>query len=85
MTMFPEDVSQVIRDFLAKESSNFNTDVVNETNLFDADILDSFLFISLVAFLETRFSVTFSPADLTEENIASIASIAALVRRLSAP
>jgi acyl carrier protein len=49
-----------------------------------AGILDSLAVLGLIGFLEPEFSVQLQPSDLTDENFESIASIARLVKRLTA-
>ena len=52
-----------------------------DTNLFDIEILDSLVIVSMVVFLEERFSCSLDYEDLTEENLGSLAAITDLVMR----
>lgn len=46
-------------------------------------IIDSLAVLGLIGFIEPEFSIEVSPADVTDENFATIGTIASLVGRLS--
>jgi acyl carrier protein len=48
-----------------------------------AGIIDSLAVLGLIGFIEPEFSIEMSPADVTDENFATIGTIAHLVGRLS--
>ena len=48
-------------------------------------VLDSLAVLGVIGFIEPEFGVELSPADVTDENFASIAAISELVTRLRRP
>ncbi|EDM79139.1 hypothetical protein PPSIR1_27273 [Plesiocystis pacifica SIR-1] len=51
-----------------------------ESPLLEWGILNSLQILSLVDFMETKYSIKIEPTDLRPQNMATISSIAALVR-----
>jgi len=47
-----------------------------------AGIIDSLAVLGLIGFIEPEFSIELSPSDVTDENFATIGTIAELVSRL---
>ena len=71
-----ERVEQFIKDqFLV----TFGQEVSHETDLFEADIVDSFGFVELVTFLECTFGVALIEEDFASPEISNVAGIARLV------
>jgi acyl carrier protein len=52
-----------------------------DTEFLQAGYIDSFAIIEMVGALEAEFGVAIAPEALTQENFATIASIAALIAR----
>ena len=50
-------------------------------NLFDKGVLDSMGIVGLITYLEEKLQAAVEPEDITEENFATIAAIAALLRK----
>jgi acyl carrier protein len=48
-----------------------------------AGIIDSLAVLGLIGFIEPEFSIEISPSDVTDENFATIGTIADLVERLT--
>ena len=46
-------------------------------------VIDSLAVLGLIGFIEPEFSIEVSPSDVTDENFATIGTIAGLVGRLS--
>jgi acyl carrier protein len=61
--------------------------VLHEKQVGDSDplagLLDSLAVLDVINFLEHRFAIVLNPEDVTEQNFATIAAIAALVERKS--
>jgi acyl carrier protein len=55
-----------------------------DKDLLEAQILDSFNIVQLAAFVQQRFEIELEAEDLVRTNLATLASIAALVRRKKA-
>lgn len=69
-----------IRDFVAKQFLvEFGDDLTDETDLFDAGVIDSYGFIDLVSFLEKTYGVTLSDDDLASPGMSTLAGIAQMV------
>ena len=51
------------------------------TNLFEAQIIDSFGFVELVRFLESAFKITIKDTDLISGELTSVQSIVNLVEQ----
>lgn len=71
----------IIRSFIASEliADTDETDLSDTDLLLETGIVDSFGIMSLLGFLEDKFSVQVSADDLLPENFESIASISALI------
>ena len=54
--------------------------VTPETDLFEAQIIDSFGFVELVTYLESTFAIKITDEDLLSQRLTSLNSIVALVQ-----
>lgn len=70
-------LSFVEEHFLVERGKDFDT----VTNLFEAQIIDSFGFVELVRFLESEFQVTIQDDDLLTGELTSINSMVHLVEK----
>lgn len=72
----------VINDYISRElvPDPALLPLANDTSLLDSGILDSLSLLRLVVFLEERFGITMSDADLLPENFASVNAICAYLR-----
>ena len=70
-------LSFVEEHFLVERGKDFDT----ATNLFEAQIIDSFGFVELVRFLESEFQVTIQDDDLLTGELTSINSMVHLVEK----
>lgn len=84
----PPDVVAAVRAFLVRErpaAASRIGDLAAAASLREAGLLDSILFVTLVDFLETRFSITIPPEDLRGAHLATLEAIGGYVaRRLAA-
>lgn len=71
---------EVLRDYLRGETG-FKGDLDPSADLLDSNILDSFSIVQLAVFVQQRFAVELEADDLTRDNLASLASIVALIDR----
>lgn len=72
-----EEIIEMLKDV----NEDFDGDA--DTDLFDAEIIDSFEIIKLVMQLEEKFGVVIGVERVTAENFRTVNSIANLVRELS--
>ena len=72
-------VSEGILAFIRSEIAYPGTEVTEETELFDAGVLDSLALLRLILHLETTYSVVFSPEDLSSAAFARVPTLSALV------
>ena len=75
-----EKIIEKIRRFIV-DHSNLEDDslIRDDTNLFDAGILDSLLTVSLLGFCLNDFGCTIEISELSEENFSSLDAISLLV------
>jgi acyl carrier protein len=77
------DVSTAVRAFV-EENFLYRSDggaIAADQSLLDAGLIDSTGILELVAFLEERFGIQMADADIVPENLDTLDSIAAYVRR----
>ncbi len=70
-------LSFVEEHFLVEHNKDFD----RATNLFEAQIIDSFGFVELVRFLESEFQITIQDNDLLTGELTSINSMVNLVEK----
>lgn len=75
--------SGMIREFITKEmlQQPLETDLDDNDQLVESGVIDSLGVMTLLSFLEEKFSIQIPGEDLVPENFASISKIAALVDR----
>ena len=69
----------LVQEALQGDATGFDLD----TNLIQIAAIDSMSMISLVAFLEETFEIDIGPHELSPDNLTSVRTISAMVRRLS--
>lgn len=74
-------VKEAVKKFVLDTSYVSDDQVYDETLIFEQGIMDSMGFISIIGFLEEKFSVTPSDEELTEENFESVNAISNFVER----
>ena len=72
-------VKEGILAFIQSEIAYPGTEVTEETDLFDAGVLDSLMLLRLILYLENTYSIAFSPDDLSSEAFARVPSLGTLV------
>ena len=69
------EIKSQIKEFFEEEFPNPEMPLTNDTNLLDDWFVDSFGIVSTALFLEKKFSIEISPADINAENFRSIETI----------
>ncbi|HEX6804479.1 MAG TPA: acyl carrier protein [Terriglobales bacterium] len=77
-------IEEKIRGYIFKQYPALEAKGLGDNDLL-AGVLDSLAVLGVVGFIEPEFSIELTASDLTDENFETIASIARLVERLSAP
>jgi acyl carrier protein len=75
--------NDVIREFIQKEIIQHTLDNPLDDNdqLVESGIVDSLGIMSLLSFLEEKFSIQIPSEELSPENFASVSTITALIER----
>jgi len=80
--MQDQDIISTLSEYLLEELLyDQDIELRPDTELLDSGLLDSMAAVQLVAHCEETFAMQFDPDDLTFENFASLAAVAALVTR----
>jgi acyl carrier protein len=77
------DTNEVIRDFITNEMlhGSLTTPLGDEDQLVESGIIDSLGVMTILSFLDERFSIQVSGNDLIPENFESVSAISALIAR----
>jgi acyl carrier protein len=71
-----------IKDAIKKYFAGFYKKPLNNSdNLFAKSVLDSLGIVGLITYLENKLHIAIEPEDITEENFATIETIAALAQK----
>ena len=62
-------------------TSFYKKPLADSDNLFAKSVLDSMGIVGLITYLEEKLQVAIEPEDITEENFATIETIAALLQK----
>jgi acyl carrier protein len=75
--------NDLIRDFIANEilHGSMSTPLGDDDPLVESGIIDSLGVMTMLGFLEEKFSIQIPGEDLTPENFDSISALTALVER----
>ncbi len=75
--------SDTIRDFITQDILHgaLKTPLTDQDQLIESGIIDSLGIMTLLSFLEEKFSIQIPSEDLMPENFSSISSITALIER----
>ncbi len=78
-----DELTQVVHDYIVKEylEEGDDREITETTRLISGGIVDSFSMVSLLRFLEKKYSIRIPDADATPEAFDTVDGIAALVRR----
>ena len=73
ITISGSEIAKLIRAHISENLlAEFGGDLNDETDLFDAGIIDSFGFIELIAFIEKKFNVRYEGEELVSEGLSTI-------------
>jgi D-alanine--poly(phosphoribitol) ligase subunit 2 len=73
-------IQSQVRDYVARQFlTDFNGQLTEESDLFEAGVIDSYGFIELVSFLEQTFGISLTDDDLASPQMSSLAGISQLV------
>lgn len=78
-----DEIIKVVRDYVTREYLEVGDEreITESTPLISGGIVDSFSMVSLLRFLEKKYSIHIPDADATPDAFDTVQSIAALVRR----
>lgn len=75
-----QDVQHQIRDYVSRQFlTAFGDGLTENSDLFEAGVIDSYGFVELVAFLEQTFGVKLSDDDLASPEMSSLAGMSRMV------
>jgi acyl carrier protein len=75
------DIKSQLKDFFEKEFPNPETDLTDNTDLLDNWFIDSFGIVNTTLFLEEKFGVEISRADINAENFRSVEALSRYVAK----
>ena len=77
--------NEVIREYITEKliTERNGYKLLDTDSLIDSGIIDSFGIMSLMGFLEERFSIKMNGEDLMPENFDSIAALSAMVEKMA--
>jgi len=78
-----DELTQVVHDYIVKEYlvEGDDREITATTRLISGGIVDSFSMVSLLRFLEKKYSIRIPDAEATPDAFDTVQSIVALVRR----
>ncbi len=81
-----DELTKVVLDYVTREYLEEGDDrqITETTPLISGGIVDSFSMVSLLRFLEKKYSIKIPDTDATPEAFDTVRSIVALVRRFQA-
>jgi len=78
-----DEITKVVRDYIIREylQEGDDQEITETTPLISGGIVDSFSMVSLLRFVENKYSIRIPDADATPEAFDSVQNIVTLVRR----
>ncbi len=78
-----DELTKVVREYIIREylEESDDREITETTPLISSGIVDSFSMVSLLRFLEKKYSIHIPDADATPEAFDTVERIVALVRR----
>ena len=73
------EIKSHLKDFFEKEFPNPGTDLTDDTDLLDDWFVDSFGIVNTTLFLEEKFDIEISRADINAENFRSVETLSRYV------
>ncbi len=82
-----DEINKVVRDYIIKEyvPEGENWEVTDTTPLISSGLVDSFSMVSLLRFLEKKYSIEIPDEDATPEAFDSVQRIVETVKRFQKP
>ncbi len=79
------NTNDIVRDFITQDilHGSLKAPLNDQDLLVESGIIDSLGIMTLLSFIEEKFSIQIPSEDLMPENFASISTIAALIERQS--
>ncbi len=77
--MQSNEIKSQLIDFFQKEFPNPETDLTDDTDLLDDWFIDSFGIVNTTLFLEEKFGIEISRADINAENFRSVETLSRYV------
>jgi acyl carrier protein len=84
---FRQEALAALRNYLAAGDSSAGgassdaLTVDEQTNLFEAGVLDSLQLVGMIGFIESEFDCSLDYDELTEDNLGTLAAILAMIER----
>lgn len=77
-----QEITEKIREFLINDLLvEFDEAVTDETDLFEAGLVDSYGFVELIVFIEKNFSITFTDEEFLESPMNTLRDLSQLVAK----
>jgi len=78
-----DEISKVVRDYITREyvQEGDDREITETSPLISSGLVDSFSMVSLLRFLEKKYTIHIPDADATPEAFDTVERIVALVRR----
>jgi acyl carrier protein len=78
-----DDINKIVRDYIVREylQEDDERTITDTTPLISGGIVDSFSMVSLLRFIEKKYSIHIPDNDATPEAFDTVESIVGLVRR----
>jgi acyl carrier protein len=73
-----ETIQKTLKEYFA---AFYKKPIAPEDNLLASGVLDSMGIVGLITYLEEKLQIALEPEDITEENFATLETIAALVQK----
>ena len=73
-------VDAIQSTLLAHFAAFYKKPIAANDNLFEKGVLDSMGIVGLITYIEEKLQITIEPEDITEENFATLETIAALIQ-----
>ena len=74
------DIKSEIKGFISEEFVTDGSDISDDTNLLEEEIIDSLGIFTLVSFVEDKFGVKVDPEEVNLDNFETLTAIEGLVQ-----
>ena len=74
------DIKSEIKDFISAEFVTDGSDIGDDTNLLEEEIIDSLGIFTLVSFVEDKYGVKVEPEEVNLDNFETLSAIEGLVQ-----